>query len=138
MYDARSSTGDKGDLIFGVATLVVVGVAFVAAWFGAGLLNGDTDASQPLPVAANVSGETALAQAFPSADEQRLLRAFSQLDATRFAALESSIASAGDREAQIEALGEAVGFSLLDNAQHLARVSAADINAMLDSAGRAL
>lgn len=125
-------------MIFGVATLVVVGLTFAAAWFGTGLLGSKPGAAGPLPVAAAISGDSPLAQAFSSPDEQRLLRAFSQLDSKGFSQLEASIANAGGREAQIEALGEAVTMSLLNNAEHLARVSAADINALLNSAGRAL
>ncbi|MEL6567970.1 MAG: hypothetical protein AAFQ22_06090 [Pseudomonadota bacterium] len=138
MYDARSSTGDKSDMIFGVATLVVVGVAFAAAWFGTGLFKSDAPSGAALPVAATMSGDSPLAQAFSEPNEQRLLRAYSQLDPKGYAQLETRIGATNSREKQIEALGEAVGLSILNNAEHLARVSASDINGMLDTATQAL
>ncbi|MEO0786632.1 MAG: hypothetical protein AAFY10_13120, partial [Pseudomonadota bacterium] len=141
MYDARSSTGDNANIVFGVVTLVVVGLAFALAWFGSGLLGGNGSGGSGKLAAANpveIASDSPLLQAFPSADEQRLLSALASLDKNRYAELEADIAKARGRDKQIELLGEATGRALLDNADHLAHVSAADLNGMLDAATSAL
>ncbi|MEM9738930.1 MAG: hypothetical protein AAF829_03610 [Pseudomonadota bacterium] len=138
MYDARSSSVDNANLIFGIVTVVVVGIAFAVAWFGTGWLSSDSSAGSSLPVQVNVSGESPLAQAFPSRDEQRLLGALAQLDAEEYSVLEMGIVKARNREAEIEVLSESIGRAMIENVEHLARISSTDINRMLESASRAL
>jgi hypothetical protein len=142
MYDARSSTGDSSNIVFGVVTLVVVGLAFALAWFGTGILGGtgggNGNGKGALAPVAEFSPDSPLSLAFATPDEQRLLQSLSQLDAEAYSELEAQIANVSGREAQIETLGQTVGVVLVNNAEHLAHISAADINNMLDSAGRAL
>ena len=134
MYDARgSSEGGSGHLLFAIVALVVVGLAFLVAWFGGGLFSGKSST----PIAENVSLEgSVLAARMSSPEEQRFLMALSTLDSGAYARLEREYTSAGDRDAQLKTVGEAAGRAVMGNVEHLAHISADDINRMLGLALR--
>ncbi|MEM1106503.1 MAG: hypothetical protein AAGH87_08940 [Pseudomonadota bacterium] len=139
MYDARNSTGDRANLVFGVATLVVVSLAFALAWFAGGAVSGDGRGAGAAPISSfSPDDGSALAAAFTSPEEARLLSAMGRLDPAVLGDLEARIAATGAREDHIEILRETTGRLLIDNAEHLAGITGSDINAMLDDAARTL
>lgn len=135
MYDARGSSGSgSGNLVFGLVTVLVVGLAFLLAWFGGGLLTNKS--SNPVSQRAALPEGSALTSLMSSPDEQRFLAALNSLDAGIYARLERDYASADTREDQLRTVGEAAGRVIMENVEHLAHVSADDINRMLGLALR--
>ncbi|MCI4643789.1 MAG: hypothetical protein MRY64_03285 [Hyphomonadaceae bacterium] len=133
MYDARgSSSSGAGNLVFGGVTLVVVGLAFLLAWFGGDLFSGKS--GDGLSSRAALPTDSALSEMMRSPEEKRFLTALNRLDASAYSRLEAEYTSAGNREDQLKTVGEAAGWVIMNNAEHLAHVSANDLNEMLDTA----
>lgn len=143
MYDARSrTTSVNGDLVFVVIAVVVVALAFVAAWTVPGLLGGKSQqpptAAVTAPVPPPSGGSTPVAMGalakFDSPSEQRYLNAVNRLTPKAITELEAKIAAGNlDATEELRIVQKASGEAFLQNLDHLAHVSTADLNAMLDT-----
>ena len=136
MYDARgSSSGGNGNLLFAIVTIVVVGLAFLFAWFGGGLFSGG---SSDTPAIANAAlpQDSTVSTELNSDEEQRFLLALNTLDPSTYSQLESEFASATSQDDRLKTVGIAAGRAIMANAEHLAHISSNDINQLLDMALR--
>ena len=142
MYDARSrTTSVNGDLVFLAIAVVVVALAFVAAWTVPGLLGSKSapptaSTSNNVPPPSGGSSPVAMGALakFDSPSEQRYLNAVHRLTPNAIAELEVKIAAGTlDATSELRAVQEASGQAILQNLDHLAHVSTADLNAMLDT-----
>lgn len=136
MYDARSRTASiDGNVVFAAAAVLVVALAFAAAWFGTDLLaNRSASAAEPPQTEISESPPAGALAAFSSRTEQRYLKAIQRLHPQAVRDLEADIASGHlDEAGRQRALQEASARAVLDNLDHLAHVRTADLNKMLDT-----
>lgn len=139
MYDARSKVpGGNESILFSIIALVVVALAFVGAWFAAGAFGANGGGAGKLAQAASAAytPSASLAEVMTTPDEQRLLAAAYKLDGQAVARLEAAFEVGGSREDEIEAVGVMVSEVTMSNFDHLAHVSSADLNRMLETAMR--
>lgn len=134
MYDARGASNEgSGNLLFATVTIVVVGLAFLGAWFGGGVFAGKS--SNPIAQSTAIE-DSALSAQMSSPEEQRFLYALNALDSDAYTRLERDYMSAGTRDARLKTVGDAATRAVMANIQHLAHISAQDINQMLSLALR--
>ena len=134
MYDARNSSGgNSSNLIFGLATLAVVGGAFLAVWKGPDLIGAGRSASPaPQASAASVSG-AGIAALATTPDEKRYLAAMSRLSPNVYRQVERDLPGAGNNTIdRLDVMQRAAIPVLRDHADALARVSVQDIDNLVD------
>ena len=136
MYDARSRTGgDKSNLVFGLATLGVVGGTFLAVWKGPDLVGAGGPASPNAAVSASLSAPGDIDSVALSPQETRFLSVLSRLSPETYRELALRLPSVGqDRLKRMEVMFMAAYPVLIENADHLEKVSVRDINRLTDTA----
>jgi len=145
MYDARPNKlfGD-GNLLFGVATIVVVGACFVGALTIPGLGGGEKAdgtmvAGAAAPAMAYEVNPEALNKAMASPDEQRFLRSLLALAPSRYVALQRTFSDEKlSRQDQMAAIQEAATSTIAEHADILTYASGQSLNRLMDGAIRDL
>jgi len=141
MYDARqNSFMADSNLLFGIATIVVVGGCFFGVLFMPGLFGGGKS-DGALPPVAEIQSPADQAMANPEAlntrmaseDEQRFLKSLLAVAPDRYVSLQRSFSDDGlSRDEEINAVQEAAFGAIVDNANMLSFASSQMINTMID------
>lgn len=136
MYDARSRTGgETSNLVFGLATLAVVGGAFLAVWKGPDLMGAGGPASPAAAVSASLSAPGDIGSVAMSPQETRFLSVISRLSPETYRELALRLPSVGqDQLKRMEVMFVAAYPVLIENADHLGKVSVRDIDRLTDTA----
>ncbi|MEM7765990.1 MAG: hypothetical protein AAF253_00710 [Pseudomonadota bacterium] len=145
MYDARPNRlfGD-GNLLFGLATIVVVGGCFAGALMMPGF--GGSDEPDPALVAGThsnamleLTNPEALNEAMAGEDEQRFLKTLLAVAPSRYVDLQRTFsADALSEKDQMAAIQDAAYQTLLENADILTYASGQSLNRLLDGLVRDL
>lgn len=139
MYDARDSSGNNSNLIFGLVTLLVVGGAFLAVWKGPDLIGGGGSASPAPQVSRAISAPDGIGAVAVSQEEERFLAVISRLSPETYRDLALRLPSLGDdRLERMETMFVAAYPVLIENADYLSRVSVRDIDRLTDTTIREL
>ncbi len=135
MYDARKSTGsDRSNLIFGMVTLAVVSAAFLAVWKGPDMLGSPGAASRAPQVSAAVQASGGVDALATSAEEKRFLAVISRLSPKAYRNIEKRLPAAGnDRLDRMEVMFVGAYPVLVENADHLGKVSVRDIDRLTNA-----